>query len=113
VYSVAPHVGRGGWTWYTGSGAWLYRAGLEAILGFQLQGDHLRLDPCIPRSWPGFSIAYRHGSSRYLIEVANPRGVCGGVARCALDGEALDVDPCLVPLRDDGRTRRVTIELGR
>ena len=49
VYSVDPHVGRGGWTWYTGSAAWLYRAGLEAILGFRLQGKHLLMDPCIPR----------------------------------------------------------------
>jgi len=112
VYSVAPHVGRGGWTWYTGSGAWLYRAGLEAILGFQLRGDHLRLDPCIPRDWPGFSIEYRHGSSRYLIEVSNPhRGSCG-VASAELDGVALDVDPCLVPLHDDGGTHQVSIELG-
>ncbi|HZW17882.1 MAG TPA: glycosyl transferase family 36 [Luteimonas sp.] len=113
VYSVAPHVGRGGWTWYTGSGAWLYRAGLEAILGFRLQGDHLRLDPCIPRGWPGFSIEYRRGGSRYAIEVANPHGACTGIARCELDGEALDVEPCLVPLRDDGATHRVIVELGR
>jgi cyclic beta-1,2-glucan synthetase len=112
VYSVAPHVGRGGWTWYTGSGAWLYRAGLEAILGFRKQGDRLLLDPCIPRGWPGFSIEYRHGGSRYLVEVANPRGVCRGVARCELDGEAIAADPCLVPLVDDGRTHRVSVELG-
>ncbi|MGY0652739.1 GH36-type glycosyl hydrolase domain-containing protein [Luteimonas sp. A537] len=113
VYSVEPHVGRGGWTWYTGSGAWLYRAGLEAVLGFHLQGAHLRLDPCIPRGWPGFSIEYRHGGSRYLIEVANPNGACRGIARCELDGGILDVDPCLIPLRDDGQSHRVAIELGR
>ncbi|MGN7725146.1 GH36-type glycosyl hydrolase domain-containing protein [Luteimonas sp. 22616] len=112
VYSVEPHVGRGGWTWYTGSGAWLYRAGLEAILSFHLQGDHLRLDPCIPGSWPGFSIDYRHGGSRYLIEVANPHGVCRGIARCELDGRALDVDPCVIPLQDDGAVHHVVVELG-
>ncbi|HVI59123.1 MAG TPA: glycosyl transferase family 36 [Luteimonas sp.] len=112
VYSVAPHVGRGGWTWYTGSGAWIYRAGLEAILGFRKQGDRLCLDPCIPRDWPGFSLEYRHGGSRYQVEVANPRGACGGIARCELDGEPLGTDPCLVPLVDDGRVHRVAIELG-
>jgi len=112
VYSVAPHVGRGGWTWYTGSGAWLYRAGLEAILGFRLQGAQLCLDPCIPRDWAGFSIEYRHGASRYLIEVDNPRRGSRGVASAQLDGVALAVDPCMVPLRDDGAVHRVVIELG-
>jgi cyclic beta-1,2-glucan synthetase len=113
VYSVEPHVGRGGWTWYTGSGAWLYRAGLEAILGFHLRGDRLLLDPCIPRDWPGFSIEYRHGASRYLIEVANPHGASRGIVRCELDGRALEPDPCLLPLRDDGAVHRVAVEIGR
>ena len=71
--------------------AWLYRAGLEAILGFQLRGDHLWLDPCIPRAWPGFSIEYRHGSSRYLIEVSNPNRASCGIASVELDGVALDI----------------------
>ena len=57
VYSVAPHVGRGGWTWYTGSARWLYRAGLEAILGFQLRGDQSVPRPVHSRDWPGFSIS--------------------------------------------------------
>ncbi|MGV8921968.1 MAG: GH36-type glycosyl hydrolase domain-containing protein [Thermomonas sp.] len=113
VYSVEPHVGRGGWTWYTGSGAWLYRAGLEAILGFHLEGDRLRLDPCIPRAWPGFSIDYLHGGSRYRIEITNPHRACRGIVRCELDGTMLDVVPCLVPLVDDGGNHHVTAELGR
>ncbi|MEO5565975.1 MAG: glycosyl transferase family 36 [Luteimonas sp.] len=113
VYSVHPHVGRGGWTWYTGSGAWLYRAGLEAILGFHLEGDHLRLEPCIPRSWPGFSIDYRYGSSHYQIEVTNPHRGCRGIAGCELDGKKLDVMPCLVPLVDDGGHHQVVVELSR
>ncbi|MEO6227553.1 MAG: glycosyl transferase family 36 [Thermomonas sp.] len=115
VYSVAPHVGRGGWTWYTGSGAWLYRAGLEAILGFKLQGAQLRMDPCIPSDWPGFSIAYRHGSSRYLIEVNNPHpGQAGqrGICKATLDGIDLQLHPCMIPLQDDGHEHRVVIELG-
>ncbi len=56
VYAVAPHVGRGGWTWYTGAAGWLYRAGLESILGFRVRGSTLLLDPCIPKDWPGFEI---------------------------------------------------------
>ncbi|MEO5963119.1 MAG: glycosyl transferase family 36 [Thermomonas sp.] len=112
VYSVEPHVGRGGWTWYTGSGGWLYRAGLEAILGFHLEGNRLRLDPCIPRAWPAFTIDYRFGNSRYQIEVSNPHGACRGITRCTLDGTALSIEPCLIPLVDDGSIHHVTVELG-
>ena len=112
VYSVDPHVGRGGWTWYTGSGAWLYRAGLEAILGFHLEGDQLRLEPCIPRDWPGFSIDYRYGGSRYQIQVSNPRRACRGIARCEVDGKTIEVAPCRVPLVDDGNVHHVIVELG-
>jgi cellobiose phosphorylase len=72
--SVAPHVGRGGWTWYTGSAGWLYRAGIEAILGFRLQGAFLSLAPCIPKAWPGFEIVFRYRSARYEIAVENPAG---------------------------------------
>ncbi|MFS8136855.1 MAG: GH36-type glycosyl hydrolase domain-containing protein [Thermomonas sp.] len=116
VYSVTPHVGRGGWTWYSGSGAWLYRAGLEAILGFKLEGAQLRMQPSIPTDWPGFSIAYRYASSRYLIEVTNPHvgqpGSCG-ISKATLDGDEISVDPCLIPLKDDGGEHRLVIELGR
>ena len=63
IYSVAPHVGRGGWTWYTGSAGWMYRAGLESILGFQLQGSRLKIAPCIPANWPGFEIVFKYRSS--------------------------------------------------
>jgi cellobiose phosphorylase len=59
VYSVEPHAGRGGWTWYTGSAGWLYRAGLEAILGFRVRGELLAIDPRLPRAWPGYEIVFR------------------------------------------------------
>src|SRR6202034_1124821 len=65
VYSVAPHTGRGGWTWYTGSAGWLYRAGIEAVLGLRLRGVVLTLAPCIPARWPHFEIALRFGRARY------------------------------------------------
>ncbi len=72
VYSATDHVGRGGWTWYTGSAAWLYRAGMEEILGLRLTGSALHLDPCIPESWPGFEVTLRRGSTRFDIRVDNP-----------------------------------------
>ena len=74
VYGAPPHTGRGGWTWYTGSAAWLYRVGLEAILGFRLRGDRLHARTrASRRAWPGFEITYRHGSATYHIVVENPR----------------------------------------
>lgn len=114
VYSVAPHVGRGGWTWYTGSAAWLYRAGLEAVLGFHLQGDQLRIEPCMPKAWPEFEIVYRHRGkhvSRYEIRVDNPHHVCGGVESVEMDGQMLPADTPIA-LLDDGKTHRLRITLG-
>ncbi len=112
VYSVAPLIGRGGWTWYTGSAGWLYRAGLEAILGFQLRGDTLVLDPCIPAAWPGFSIVYCHRGTRHEIEVKNPRHVQQGVAASTLDGDAISGDPRQIDLHDDGNTHHWTLTMG-
>src|SRR6202035_199681 len=79
VYSVAPHVGRGGWTWYTGSASWMYRAGLESILGFRLQGTTLCLAPCVSEHWPKAEIAFKYRSSCYVILIENPSGVSHGV----------------------------------
>jgi cyclic beta-1,2-glucan synthetase len=112
VYSVAPHVGRGGWTWYTGSAGWLYRAGLEAILGFRVEGETLSLAPCIPKAWPGFEIAFRYRSARYEIAVENPDGVGRGIAHAALDGATLANGATRVPLADDGRVHQVRVVLG-
>ena len=111
IYSAPPHVGRGGWSWYTGAAAWLYRAGLESILGFRKRGSALNIDPCIPREWKRFEIVYRHGSTPYRIEVENPSGVCRGVSSLSLDGAPLPVE-ALVPLSDDGLEHRVQVVLG-
>jgi cyclic beta-1,2-glucan synthetase len=111
VYSEPPHEGRGGWTWYTGAAAWLYRAGLEWILGFQKRGSALCIDPCIPKDWKHFEIAYRHGGTLYRITVENPKGVCRGVSRVSLDGIQLPVE-ALVPLVDDSREHDVQVVLG-
>jgi cyclic beta-1,2-glucan synthetase len=112
VYSRPPNVGRGGWTWYTGSAGWMYRAGLEYILGCRLQGTTLLLDPCIPRGWHGFQIVLRYHSARYDIAVDNPRGVSRGVACAELDGAALPGHPARIPLADDGAIHQVRVILG-
>jgi cyclic beta-1,2-glucan synthetase len=111
VYSEPPHVGRGGWTWYSGAAGWLYRAGLEWILGLRKRGSALCIDPCIPRRWKGFAITYRHGDTLYRITVQNPKGVCRGVSRVSLDGTLLSGE-ALVPLSDDGGEHRVEVVLG-
>jgi cyclic beta-1,2-glucan synthetase len=112
VYSVAPHVGRGGWTWYTGSAGWLYRAGIEAILGLHVQGTQLLLTPCIPEGWRHFDLVYKYRSARYEIAVNNPNGVCQGVARITVDGIRMPPGEPRVPLLDDGATHRVELTLG-
>jgi cyclic beta-1,2-glucan synthetase len=111
VYSATAHVGRGGWTWYSGSAGWLHRAGTEWILGIRVRGSRLMIDPCIPAVWPGFSVTLQHGAARYEIAVENPNGVCRGVATLELDG-APQMERCGVPLTDDAQTHRVRVVLG-
>lgn len=112
IYSQPPHVGRGGWTWYTGAAGWLYRAGLESLLGLRRRGDLLLVDPCVPRHWPGFRVTYRHGPTQYDIEVENPDGVSRGVAEAVLDGAPLPQGPVRLPLRTEGGVRRLRVRLG-
>jgi cyclic beta-1,2-glucan synthetase len=112
VYAEASHVGRGGWSWYTGSAGWMYRAGLESLLGFRVRGARLVLDPCIPRAWPTFSIAFRYRSARYEILVENPQGLSRGVSSVELDGVSLD-GPADIGLADDGKAHRLRIVLGK
>jgi cyclic beta-1,2-glucan synthetase len=112
IYAVAPHIGRGGWTWYTGSAGWMQRAGIESILGLRILGPSLQLDPCIPTTWPGFGLVLRHRSARYDIRVENPKNVSRGVAFAELDGKALTGNLTLFPLADDGATHLIRIVLG-
>ena len=112
VYTEPPHVGRGGWTWYTGSAGWMYQAGVEWILGFRLRGTTLLIDPCIPRAWPSYEIDFRYHTARYEIVVENPQGVSRGVASSELDGQALAGGGAAIPLADDGATHRVRVVLG-
>jgi cyclic beta-1,2-glucan synthetase len=111
VYAERAHVGRGGWTWYTGSAGWMYRAGIEWILGFRLRGTDLIIDPSIPKAWQHFEIDFRYHSAHYEIAVENPHGVSRGVVRVELDGKVLQGNPWLIPLSDDGATHSVRVFL--
>jgi cyclic beta-1,2-glucan synthetase len=112
VYAERPHVGRGGWTWYTGSAGWMYRAGMEWLLGFRLRGAMLHLDPCIPRAWRRFEIEFRYHASHYEIVVENPQGVTRGVATIEVDGRPVDPAGGTVRLSDDRATRHIRVVLG-
>lgn len=112
VYSATGHVGRGGWTWYTGSAGWMQRAGIEAILGVRIENGALRLEPCIPSSWPGFELTLKHGTSRYEIVVENPQGVQRGVAAADLDGAPVATNPLVISLDDDGAIHRLVVQMG-
>ena len=110
VYTAQGHIGRGGWTWYTGSASWMYRVGLEAILGFTKRGDTLTIEPRIPAAWPGFSIEYRFGGSRYTIEVRRT-APAGGRVEVTVDGRK--IEGSVVPLVDDGADHAVAVTLSR
>jgi len=100
VYSQPPYIGRGGWTWYTGSAGWMYRLGLEAILGFRLSGRDLRLKPCIPPHWPSFELTYRYGQTSYTIHVEKKPDE-DREAQITLDGTILPDG--IIRLEDDGQ----------
>jgi cyclic beta-1,2-glucan synthetase len=107
VYGVPPHTGRGGWTWYTGSAAWMYRVGIEAILGLRRAGNHLSIEPCIPHHWPTYTVRYRHGSSLYVVTVTNAGGASTGWKEVQLDGIRLASGA--IPLVDDGQVHVVGV----
>ncbi len=98
VYAVTPHVGRGGWTWYTGSAAWMYRLVTESLLGVRLEGDHLRIAPCLPAAWNGFTVHYRHRETVYHIAVHQTAHATGD-RRVSVDGH--DQPGMVIPLFDD------------
>ena len=110
IYSTSPHVGHGGWTWYTGSSGWLYRLGMEAILGFEFQGSQFTIDPCIPEAWDGYKIQFIKHETIYQIQVNNPEHVQKGVRSVSLDGKQLE--DLAVPIKQDGKTHQVEILMG-
>jgi len=110
VYARAPYAGRGGWSWYTGSAGWMYRVGLESLLGFKKHGQTLQMDPCIPASWEDYDISWEHGRTRFEIHVSNPDRHMRGVSSATLDGRP--VDPNAIPLPDDGSVHEIQIVVG-
>ena len=108
VYAVAPHIGRGGWSWYTGSAGWMYRLIIESLLGVQRHGDQLRIAPTLPTEWDGYLIEYRHGNSRFVIDV---KSVADDRSSLLVDDVAIDATA--LTLTDDGRVHRVEWALQR
>ncbi len=113
VYSEEPHVGRGGWTWYTGSASWMYRVIVEGLLGCRLRhGNMLQVDPCFPPSWPGFELTLRRAdATEYVVRVENPHAAARGVALIEVDGAA--IDGTLVPLASDGARHEVRVVMAQ
>jgi cyclic beta-1,2-glucan synthetase len=110
VYSQDRHVGRGGWTWYTGSAGWMYRVGVESILGLTLHRGALRLDPCIPSGWKQYEVTYRTAAAEFRIVVENPEGVCRGVRRIEVDG--VECPDLLISLAGANGVHQVQVLLG-
>jgi cyclic beta-1,2-glucan synthetase len=107
VYSTPPHNGRGGWTWYTGSASWMYRLGIERLLGITRKADRLEIHPCIPKDWKGYQVNYRFGSSLYHIRIENPDGGSCEVKQMQVDGKNLEGPG--IPLQEDDNNHEVII----
>jgi cyclic beta-1,2-glucan synthetase len=110
VYAHPMHVGRGGWTWYTGSAGWLYQAAIQALLGVRRHGDTISIAPCIPSEWPEYTLTWRIRDTRYRFVVQNPERRSRGVASVTFD--AVTVTPGAIPLKQDGREHEVRVILG-
>lgn len=107
VYGVGNLAGRGGWTWYTGSSGWFYKAGIEYILGLKVKNNALKIEPSIPKDWKEYSIRYRYKSSIYNIKVKNPNAKQGGVEKFILNGA--EIQEKQVKLIDDGSINEIEI----
>jgi cyclic beta-1,2-glucan synthetase len=110
VYRLPGRVGKGGWSWYTGSAAWMYRAWVEEVLGLQVLNGQMRIQPVIPSAWPGFTISYRHGETVYSIQVENPHGCQSGVAWVEMDGQRVAGD--VITLERGLVKHRVVVMMG-
>jgi cyclic beta-1,2-glucan synthetase len=110
VGGAPPHVGRGGWTWYTGSAAWMWRLGVERIVGLRPENGGVRIEPCLPPGWRQVDVTIRRPGGRLVITIENPDGVPTGVAERRIDGAS--ADDAVVAFPADGRDRRVVVRLG-
>ena len=108
VYTAPSQLGRGGWTWYTGSASWMYRVGLEHLLGFTKIGNTLRIIPCVPTAWPAFAVSYRFGDTLYEITVLEPAEVQLRGSRVTVDGK--HVPSSVIDLVDDGAHHLVIVD---
>jgi cellobiose phosphorylase len=108
VYAVAPHIGRGGWTWYTGSAGWMYRLMVESLLGLRLEVDRLHVNPCIPAHWNAFKVHYRYRETVYHIAVTRTQAANAAVT-ITVDG--LEQQAAGIPLVDDGQAHSVEVSL--
>ena len=106
VYAVAPHTGRGGWTWYTGSAGWMYRAGLEAVLGIRREGNQLRVKPSLPATWPEAEVSIRFGQTTYHLKLTHD---ASAIIEIQQDVRATEVGEYVVILRDDGANHNIVL----
>jgi cellobiose phosphorylase len=107
VYAVSPHIGRGGWTWYTGSAGWMYRLIVESLLGLRLETDKLRFAPCLPGDWDVFKVHYRYRETVYHITVLQPGD--GSAASVTVDG--VEQPDNAIPLLDDRHEHSVEVRI--
>lgn len=110
VYAVHPNNGRGGWSWYTGAAGWMYRVGIEHILGMKKMGTKLFIDPCIPKDWLEFEVRYKLPKTLYRIYVRNPKRVTKGVLKLIVNDQ--EVSEGYVSLLDDGRDYKIEVIMG-
>jgi cyclic beta-1,2-glucan synthetase len=110
IYSQPAHAGMGGWTWYTGSAGWMYRLGIEAILGITRSGNSIQINPCIPKDWPEFQFTYRFGKTSYKVHVENPDGINRGIRELFLD--RISFPGNRIPLIDDGGEHNIHVLMG-
>jgi cyclic beta-1,2-glucan synthetase len=112
VYSTAPHIGRGGWSWYTGSAAWMFRAGLEGLIGLTRAGPDLILNPAFPKAWPSVTLVLNRPDGPLNITIDNSAGTGQGIVSASLDGEALSPEGGTLTLRPTATARALSVILG-
>ncbi|MBV9697360.1 MAG: glycosyl transferase, partial [Gammaproteobacteria bacterium] len=112
IYAAPAPPGRGGWSWYTGAAGWLYRAGIESILGLRLLGEELAISPCIPRAWRRFDVDIWYGRTQYHILVTNPFGASAGVSHAELDHLTILRPPIRIRLSDDRAEHTIRVVMG-
>ena len=107
IYGAGNLAGHGGWTWYTGASSWLYKAGIEYILGLKIQNKTLKIEPSIPKDWKEYKIRYKYGSSIYNIKIKNPNSKNTGVEKFIYNGQ--EIPQKQIKLQDDGKINEIEV----